>query len=128
MSIARWNLKEAGCGEHTNPWAKPRPNEEGFDIDVSQPGIIAIKLGSDFVEPENKEYGKAIFNKSVYKLILHLDKDDCEDVKKLVRLNENETDLVAQFTTGDALFVCGNRRIPIHVHLTEKEKYEMRMS
>ena len=21
MSIVRWNLKEAGCGEHTNPWA-----------------------------------------------------------------------------------------------------------
>ncbi|RGY94169.1 maturase, partial [Hungatella hathewayi] len=21
MSIVRWNLKEAGYGEHTNPWA-----------------------------------------------------------------------------------------------------------
>ena len=21
VSIVRWNLKEAGCGEHTNPWA-----------------------------------------------------------------------------------------------------------
>ena len=24
MSIVRWNLKEAGCGEQTNPWANLR--------------------------------------------------------------------------------------------------------
>jgi len=28
VSIARWNLKEAGCGEYTNPWANLRPDEQ----------------------------------------------------------------------------------------------------
>ena len=28
MSIVRWNLKEAGCGEHTNPWANLWSNEQ----------------------------------------------------------------------------------------------------
>ena len=28
MSIARWNLKEAGCGESTNPWANLWPDEQ----------------------------------------------------------------------------------------------------
>ena len=28
MSIARWNLKEAGCGEHTNPWANLWSDEQ----------------------------------------------------------------------------------------------------
>ena len=28
MSIVRWNLKEAGCGEHTNPWANLWSDEQ----------------------------------------------------------------------------------------------------
>ncbi len=28
MSIARWNLKEAGYGEHTNPWANLWSDEQ----------------------------------------------------------------------------------------------------
>ena len=28
MSIVRWNLKEAGCGEHTNPRANLRSDEQ----------------------------------------------------------------------------------------------------
>ena len=24
----RWNLKEVGCGENTNPWAKPQSDEQ----------------------------------------------------------------------------------------------------
>ena len=28
MSIARWNLKEAGCGEHINPWANLWSDEQ----------------------------------------------------------------------------------------------------
>ncbi len=90
--------------------------------------VAGTQQPGDFADESVITHGKAIFNNAVYKLILHLDKDDCEDVKKLVRLNGNESDLIAGFTTGDALFVCGNRRIPIHVHLTERERYEMRMS
>ena len=61
------------------------------------------------------------------KIIMHLDKDDCADIGKLVRLNYNEVDLIQRFTQGDALFVCGNRRIPIHVLATDKELAEMGM-
>lgn len=28
MSIVRWNLEEAGCGEHTNPWANLWSDEQ----------------------------------------------------------------------------------------------------
>ena len=28
MSIARWNLKEAGCGEYINPWANLWSDEQ----------------------------------------------------------------------------------------------------
>ena len=60
-------------------------------------------------------------------MIMHLDKDDISDISKLVRLNSNETELIQRFTQGDALFVCGNRRIPISVLATDKELREMGM-
>lgn len=28
MSTMRWNLKEAGCAEHTNSWETLRPDEQ----------------------------------------------------------------------------------------------------
>ena len=35
VSIARWNLKEAGFGEHTNPRANLRPDEQKSHIRFS---------------------------------------------------------------------------------------------
>ena len=36
MSIVSWNLKEAGYGEHTNPWANLRSNEQKSHQVISQ--------------------------------------------------------------------------------------------
>ena len=72
-------------------------------------------------------HGSRELNNAVYKITMHLDKDDCADISKLVRLNYNEIDLIQRFTQGNALFVCGNRRIPIHVLATDKELAEMGM-
>ena len=89
--------------------------------------IAGTQQPGDFADERIITHGKAIFNNAVYKIIMHLDKDDCADIGKLVRLNFNEIDLIQRFTQGDALFVCGNRRIPIHVLATEKELSEMGM-
>ena len=60
-------------------------------------------------------------------MIMHLDKDDISDISKLVRLNTNETELIQRFTQGNALFVCGNRRIPITVLARDNELIDMGM-
>ena len=89
--------------------------------------IAGTQQPGDFADERIITHGKAIFNNAVYKITMHLDKDDCADIGKLVRLNYNETDLIQRFAQGDALFVCGNRRIPIHVLATDKELAEMGM-
>ena len=89
--------------------------------------IAGTQQPGDFADDRIITHGKAIFNNAVYKMIMHLDKDDCADIGKLVRLNINEIDLIQRFTQGDALFVCGNRRIPITVLATDTELREMGM-
>ena len=38
-----------------------------------------------------------------------------------LNLNENEVDNIKRYTQGQALFVCGSRRMQIEILLTEKE-------
>ena len=40
-------------------------------------------------------------------------------------MNFNETNLIQDFQQGDALFICGDRRIPIRVLATQAELTEM---
>lgn len=88
---------------------------------------IATQEPKDFAVPEVLIHGKAIFNNSAYKLIMHLEHDGVEDLRKLITINENEMNIIEQSMQGDALFLCGNRRIPIHVVPTQNELNEMGM-
>lgn len=87
--------------------------------------LISTQEPKDFSKAEIIEHGKAIFNNSIYKLILHLEKDGIDDLSKLITLNENEMELVEQLGQGDALLICGKRRIPIHILPTTNELKEM---
>ena len=87
--------------------------------------VIATQEPRDFADDRVLTDGKAIFNNSVYKIILGLNKDACNDLKKLENINENEEYWIQRFGQGDALLMCGNRRIPIHVIATHEELAEM---
>lgn len=87
--------------------------------------LIATQEPRDFADSRVLTEGKAIFNNSVYKIILGLNKDACEDLKKLEHINESEEWEIQQFTQGRALLMCGNRRIPINVIASEAELSDM---
>ena len=72
-----------------------------------------------------KTHGTAIMNNSTYKIILGLEKEARDELKNMMQLNETEIDAIGSFVRGDALFVVGNRRIPIQVLVTETERREM---
>lgn len=88
---------------------------------------IATQEPKDFAVKDVLIHGKAMFNNSAYKIILHLERDGIKDLQELVTLNNNEKSLIERQMQGDALFICGNRRIPIHVLPTENELREMGM-
>ncbi|MBR3228110.1 MAG: hypothetical protein IKF68_06150, partial [Erysipelotrichaceae bacterium] len=72
---------------------------------------LATQEPRDFADERILTHGKAIFNNSAYKLILHLDKDPAIDVSRLMTMNENEMYQIMSYNRAEGLFVCGERRI-----------------
>lgn len=87
--------------------------------------MLATQEPSDFADQKIITHGRAIFNNSAYKLVMHLDLDPVKKLSELVILNENELMRIIGFDQGSGLFICGDRRIPIKVWATEKELEEV---
>ncbi len=83
--------------------------------------IIITQQPSDFSSPTIITQGKAIFDNSSYYLVMGLRKQAVEDLSLLIDLNENEKDSIKRYSQGEALFVCGNRRMRINVVVTQEE-------
>ena len=83
--------------------------------------IIITQQPSDFSDPSVITQGKAIFDNASYYLIMGLRKQAVEDLALLVDLNDNEKDSIKRYSQGEALFVCGNRRMRINVTVTQEE-------
>ena len=66
-------------------------------------------------------HGKAIFDNASYYLVMGLKKQAVEDLSKLIDLNDQEKDSIKRYQQGEALFVCGSRRMRINVVLTPQE-------
>ena len=83
--------------------------------------IIITQQPSDFSDQEVIVQGKAIFDNASYYMIMQLRKQAVEDLSHLVDLNENEIESIKRYTQGQALFVCGSRRMQIDVVVTQDE-------
>ena len=83
--------------------------------------IIITQQPSDFSDPSVITQGKAIFDNASYYLIMGLKKQAVEDLSKLIDLNDNEKESIKRYNQGEALFVCGSRRMRINVIATEQE-------
>ena len=83
--------------------------------------IIITQQPSDFADPEVIVQGKAIFDNASYYMIMQLRKQATEDLSHLVDLNENEIESIKRYTQGQALFVCGSRRMQIDIVVTQDE-------
>ncbi len=83
--------------------------------------IIITQQPSDFVASNMIMHGKAIFDNASYYLVMGLRKQAAEDLAMLVDLNDNEKENIKRYNQGEALFVCGNRRMQIDVTLTDEE-------
>lgn len=83
--------------------------------------IVITQQPSDFAAPDVLMQGKAIFDNSSYYLVMGLRKQAVEDLSKLIDLNDNEKENIKRYSQGDALFVCGNKRMQISVIATDSE-------
>ena len=83
--------------------------------------IIITQQPTDFSDPTVITQGKAIFDNASYYLVMGLRKQATEDLSKLIDLNDNEVEQIKNFQQGEALFVCGSKRMTINVVVTEQE-------
>ena len=83
--------------------------------------IIITQQPSDFVGPEIFMHGKAIFDNASYYLAMGLKKQAVEDLAQLIDLNDNEKESIKRDSQGEALFVCGNRRMQLNEEVSDDE-------
>ena len=83
--------------------------------------IIITQQPSDFVGQDIIVHGKAIFDNSSYYLVMGLRKQSVDDLGLLIDLNDNEKENIKRYNQGNALFVCGSRRMQINVVVTDEE-------
>ena len=83
--------------------------------------IIITQQPSDFCDPSVITQGKAIFDNASYYLIMGLKKQGVEDLSLLIDLNDNEKESIKRYSQGEALFVCGNRRVRMNVMVSPEE-------
>ena len=83
--------------------------------------IIITQQPTDFAAEKVFVHGKAIFDNASYYLVMGLRKQAVEDLARLIDLNDNEKESIKTYSQGEALFVCGNRRMQINVIVTEDE-------
>ena len=83
--------------------------------------IIITQQPSDFSDQNVITQGKAIFDNASYYLVMGLKKQAVEDLGRLIDLNDNEKESIKGYSQGEALFVCGSRRMRINVIASEQE-------
>ena len=83
--------------------------------------IIITQQPTDFAAPNLIMHGKAIFDNASYYLVMGLKKQAVEDLALLIDLNESEKESIKRYSQGEALFVCGSRRMRINVCVTQEE-------
>ena len=83
--------------------------------------IVITQQPSDFTDPNVITQGKAIFDNSSYYLIMGLRKQAAEDLAQLLDINENEIESIKGYNQGEALFICGSKRLQVSVVVTQAE-------
>ena len=83
--------------------------------------IIITQQPTDFAATNIITHGKAIFDNASYYLVMGLRKQAVEDLAKLIDLNETEKQAIKYYEQGQALFICGNKRMQIRVLVTQEE-------
>ena len=83
--------------------------------------IIITQQPTDFCDPAVITQGKAIFDNASYYLAMGLKKQAATDLARLIDLNESEIESIKKYGQGEALFICGSRRMRINVVVTDEE-------
>ena len=75
---------------------------------------------NDVLDEKVKLYGQALVDNSCYKLIMGCDGKNLEETRKLLKLTEQEENILLAKNRGEGILFAGNVRVPIRVEVREK--------
>jgi hypothetical protein len=84
--------------------------------------ISATQDLSDYFGLSDGKYGRAIINNSKTKIVLNLEPDEAEYVRKTLKLTSTEIRSITQFERGQALISSNNDKVPVEVMASKAEK------
>lgn len=74
---------------------------------------------NDVLNDKVKLYGQALIDNSCYKLIMGCDGKNLEETSKLLKLTEQEENILLAKNRGEGILFAGNVRVPIRVEVRE---------
>ncbi|MCR6465155.1 DUF87 domain-containing protein [Bacillus paranthracis] len=86
--------------------------------------VVATQQPSDFfIVLDGVNFGKAIINNSMFMLVLGLQGNDIKDLKEydILRLSEEEEQIILKKKQGEGIFIAGNQRVYMKVDFTPAE-------
>jgi hypothetical protein len=86
---------------------------------------VATQQIADFLSAQegHRNYGQAIIGNSISQLILPLKEKDIADLKnhEILKLSEEEENIISKFRQGEGIYVVGNKRVHMKVDHTKAE-------
>lgn len=77
---------------------------------------------NDFFALEGGKYGKGIINNAKMKIILQLEDEDAEVLRRILKMSDEEVAKVTTFKRGHGLFYAGTNHIAIEFKASQEEK------
>lgn len=84
--------------------------------------IGATQDVNDFFALEGGKFGKGIINNSKMKIVLQLEDEDAEVLRRVLKMSDEEVAKVTSFKRGHGLFYAGNNHIAIEFKASQEEK------
>ena len=83
--------------------------------------IFSIENTKDLVYQHTISYTKSIFDNSSYFFIMSLRKQEFSYLSRMIEFNDAEESFIKSIGKGDALFLCGSRRLRLNVIVSDEE-------
>jgi len=77
---------------------------------------------NDFLALEGGKFGKGIINNSKMKVVLQLEEEDADSLKRVLKLSEEEMAKVTTFKRGHGLFYAGSNHVAIEFQASDEER------
>ena len=84
--------------------------------------IAATQDVNDFLALEGGKYGKGIINNAKMKILLQIEEEDAESLRRILKLSQEEMAKVTSFKRGHALFYAGSNHLAIEFVASQEEK------